>query len=291
VSYDAGEYRELCEDVEEAFRTTARREGRSYRVTCPRCVSSKTGRADYSMSLEPDGRFYCHRCASGGKLRNAPEPGASVPALQEAPRDVEPPEGYVPLGYEPGASAESLADARAYAARRGLPLDRCRILQVGACLSGYYAGRIVVPVLGDEGEWLGYVTRDWTGRAAKPYLYGRGLVRDRFWNHTAVADAEAEEPLLVVEGVLDATHYWPDAVAMLGKLTTGQLNALSATVRPVALVFDGDAWREARAYAMELRGLHGRRAGWVRLPPRTDPDEVDHGWLREQARACLEQPL
>jgi hypothetical protein len=285
----AEEYRALCEFVEESFRTTARREGAQYRIVC-RCDSSKTGRPDHSMAVRPDGRFFCHRCGEGGKLRDPPDPGAVSVEAAPPPTEIEPPEGFVPLGYAPGTDALTFEDARAYAAKRHLTPEVCRRFDVGAVASGYYAGRIVIPVLGPEREWTGFVARDWTGRAAKPYLYNKGFSRARFWNHAAVHD-ETDVPLLVVEGVLDAVPYWPDGIAMLGKLSGDQMDALRTTSRPVALVFDGDAWREARATAMELRELCGRRAGWVRLPPRVDPDEVDFDWMRQQALDCLEEPL
>ncbi len=282
------DWRERNDAVAESYRHTARREGHAYRALCPFCQSSKTGRSDYSLGVEANGLFFCHRCQQGGKLRGFDD--AAAPAEEHSVAAIDPPEGWVPLGYEPGLTAESLEEARAYALRRHLTPELWRTLEVGAVLDGYYAGRLVIPVLDDAREWLGFVSRDWTGRAAKPYLYSKGLSRARFFNHAAVLE-ETDDPLLVVEGVLDAVCYWPDAVAMLGKLTDAQKHALRTTSRPVALVYDGDAHREARSDAMELREFYGQRCGYVRLPPKVDPDEVDFAWLRDEARACLERSL
>lgn len=284
------EWRELCDEVEASFKESSRKDGRNYRILCPRCTSSKTGRSDYSMGVHVDGRFHCHRCGIGGKLRDAIDPDAVVTDDEPIATTIDIPEGFIPLGWEPGLSAESLIDARAYATKRHLTPDMCRLLGVGAVLEGYYAGRIVIPVRDDEGEWTGFVSRDWTGRAQKPYLYSKGFSRSRFWNHVALSE-ETDEPLIVVEGVLDAVPYWPDGIAMLGKLSEPQKIALCTTLRPIALVFDGDACIEARATAMELRVLQGKRCGWVELGPKIDPDQVDFTWLRQRARECLEEEL
>jgi DNA primase len=120
-------------------------------------------------------------------------------------------------------------------------------------------------------------------------LYSRGLDRSRLWNHAALEQDDGA-PVLVVEGVLDAVPYWPDAVATLGKLTHAQSASLRATSRSVVFVPDGDAWMDGRAAAMELR-LRGKTAGWVKLPPRIDPDQVDREWLRAAARESLEAAL
>ena len=96
------DWREKNEEVAASFRESARREGRGYRVVCPFCTSSKTGRADYSLSVTGSGLWHCHRCEEGGKLQDPPDGSeADVDEERETP-EIEPPEGYVPLGLEPG---------------------------------------------------------------------------------------------------------------------------------------------------------------------------------------------
>jgi hypothetical protein len=53
---------------------------------------------------------------------------------------------------------------------------------------------------------------------------------------------------------------------------------------------DGDAWEEALMLAAQYR-LLGHRAGYIRLPPKTDPDQVPHDWAMEEARRALERSL
>ena len=105
------------------------------------------------------------------------------------------------------------------------------------------------------------------------------------FNEAALAEV-TDEPALVVEGPFDALAYWPQAVAVLGKPTEPQMLTLLRAVRPVVVVLDGDAWQEAEMLAWRLR-FEGQRAGWVRLPPMVDPDEVDPAWLREEARRAI----
>jgi hypothetical protein len=273
-------YAEKCEEVAQSFRDSARREGpRHYRILCPFCTSSKTGRADYSMNVgAATGVFHCFRCDERGKLRAPPD--ADLAELEQAEREAEqpdevgPPEGFIPLGHEPGLSAESLAEARAYAAKRFITPELARTLRVGAVLDGYYAGRLILPVLDADGvTWRGWVGRDWTGLADKPYLYPRGMPRGKFmFNHGALWDA-TDDPLLIVEGVLDAIPFWPDAAAVLGKPSNDMVEDMERAERPLVICLDGDAWREGHALALRLQ-LAGRRAGALKLPPRKDPDEL-----------------
>ena len=69
-----------------------------------------------------------------------------------------------------------------------------------------------------------------------------------------------------------------------------QVEALKLAKRPVAIMLDGDAWEESWILAARLR-FEGCRAGFVKLPPRTDPDEVPLDWARNEARRCINAPL
>jgi DNA primase len=87
--------------------------------------------------------------------------------------------------------------------------------------------------------------------------------------------------------VFDAIALWPDGVAVLGKPSPMQREAMIQARRPVVVCLDGDAWREAYALATLLR-VEGQRAGFVRLGPGVDPDEVPRAELDARAAACLE---
>ena len=97
---------------------------------------------------------------------------------------------------------------------------------------------------------------------------------------------ETDEPVMVVEGCFDALPYWPDAAALLGKPGEAQVRSLLEAKRPVVVVLDGDSWEEGMMLSMDLE-LQGQRSGYVRLPPKQDPNSVDHNWLRTEVMKCL----
>lgn len=308
MSRSPGEWRERYERVERALEEALASgdvSGSDVRTFCPFCTSSKTGRADKSLSISTaSGKFWCFRCGDDtkGKLRGygpQDEDGytprciqVALPGSTPAPPPIRRPQGYTPLGYGDGLEAESLAPARAYAARRGLTPELCAELGVGATLDGFYSGRLIFPFMepADPDTWWGFVARDYTGLAEKPYLVPKGIQRGaRFWNERALY-VPTEVPILVVEGYLDAVAYYPDAIPTLGKPTEEHYQLLRGAHRPVVLVPDGDAWTEGWAWAMRLR-FDGVPAGYLRLPPKKDPDQLDRARLRADAVASLTAAL
>jgi hypothetical protein len=279
--------------VEAALEQAPAANGQGYaRANCPFC-DERVGKRDRTrcLSIHVQTGFYgCFRCGIKGKMRGPQYlevedlRDAETPAI--APHQaIAPPDSYAPLWREPYSIDRDYAPARRYLIDRGLTRATAAECQIGACLSGRYAGRVIVPVLDVEREtWLGFVARDYTGQAERKYLYPSGMVRN-LWNHRALLQ-KTTEPVYVVEGVFDAIAHYPHAVAVLGKPTNEQFSALAAACRPVVVVLDGDAWEEGWALAMRLR-VDGAEAGAVRLPPKIDPDEVDPYWLWEEARASL----
>jgi hypothetical protein len=265
-----------------------------FRMNCPFCPD-RAGKEDTKASLGiriDSGWFQCFRCAAHGRLNDselALLPDEDVAAAAPAER-LEPPDGYVPLAEEPWLSCPDFADARRYLATvRASPvsLELQRELGIGATLEGRYARRIVVPVRLPDGAWIGFVARDWTGRAVIPHLFPRGMAKGSvLFNHRALF-VETERPLFAIEGVFDAMHLWPDGSGFLGKPSADQMEALSVARRPVAVCLDGDAHREGWAIAMALR-LEGQRAGSIRLPPCVDPDQVPRPLLERAALAAID---
>ena len=266
------------------------------RVNCP-CCFERVGKDDRKQCLSVNlgtGHFKCFRCHVWGYLKDRQDAEWEPTPPQRAGdvNQVEPPDGFVPLWEGAGLTAESTAEARAYLVRRGIGPDVVVGAHIGCCLEGKYRGRVVVPVLGQADGWLGWVARDWTGRAERKYLNASGMQlgsSGQLFNGRALVTV-SPDPALLVEGPFDALAYWPDCMAVLGKPTEAQVTTLARSFRPVVVVLDGDAWEEGLMLAMRLR-FDGAAAGCVRLPPCIDPDEVDRAWLREEARLSLTRDL
>lgn len=272
------------------------------RTNCPLCVYYGEPSEDrrQSFGVHDSGKWHCFRCGAFGFLG---EGAGEAPQGDSTPDFMEPPEGFVPLSSSDGQRSIALAPARAYLASRGVTPDLIERTGLGACATGKYAGRVVMPVLDTSGKhWLGYVTRVWlSGKALKraqqlteaeggefrKYLYPPWPNRGRcLYNEVALREPN-DRPVLAEEGVFDTFPYLPHAVAFLGKASHDQLTMLLRAPRPVCFVLDGDAWREARALTLWMR-LHGHPAGFVRLPPKKDPDEMNPTELTEAAARSID---
>ncbi len=263
--------------VAEAAKSARRSLTGWWRTNCPLCVA-RTGKSDRKQALAINmrsGAYYCWKCHASGHIKERPEAEEL-----EAPREVvvmTPPESFMPLARD---RSMILAPARKYARKR-CPERLWETVNLGACISGKHAGRVIVPIMADDGTWLGWVGRTWSP-SDRAYSYPMGMNRGELLYRGGQLWSQAEEPVVVVEGVFDAIHMWPHGIALLGKASEYQMESLSESTRPVVIVLDGDAWQESYAMVLRLK-LHGKKnVGYVRLPPKLDPDEVDRAWLADE---------
>jgi hypothetical protein len=274
------------------------------RVNCPFCPT-RIGKVDrkqcFSVSTT-SGWWRCWRCGVSGRLDGDWEDVQERPEEQQV-RPMTLPEGFYELGVEPAVSAMCFEEAREYLTTpigqrtstgekgRGLAaVSTWREAHIGAVLRGKMADRVVVPILSPEGICWGWVGRTWHPGAERPYHNASGMTvgsDGNLFNHAALL-RKTEKPVLVMEGVFDSLHVWPDSVALLGKATEAQFEALAASPRPVVVALDGDAWREGWALAAKLR-VRGQHAGSIRLPPGKDPDEMYAAELWQAASRALDQ--
>lgn len=284
--------------AEASARDATQGSGTYRRGLCKACIV-RTGKPDRRGSFSFNTRtgwYNCFKCALVGRLPGFEDVVAELDDNREEKPVMEPPEGFYELCGRGSRGARALEPARTYLRSRGLSDERLwEEAHLGACLEGFFGGRVVVPVLNPDNVWLGFVARTWTKKAPVPYLYPRGMERATvLYNSSALYIGDAMErlgaedlpPVYVVEGVMDALALWPHAVALLGKPSDAQVYALADSPRPIVIALDGDAWREGEQLAMRL-ALEGQRAGSIRLPPGKDPDEVDRGWLDAEAQKCL----
>ncbi len=265
------------------------------RVDCPSCIDAGGGKGDrkQAMGINRHGFFHCFKCGVRGQLSNLADwmdrqdfDPYAVKEPEEPISAVPPPPDFVRLWEEPYLSAKSYADARKYLLGRKISPTIWREADIGACLRGKECGRIILPIKDAAGRWIGYVGRDWTGRAERKYLYPIGMERGRILYGESALDRETRLPCLVVEGIFDTFPFIGNAVAVLGKPSAWQKQRFRSAKRPICVVLDGDAHEEGEALAMQLR-LDGVEAGSVTLGAGVDPDEVDPGWLMHEARQSL----
>jgi hypothetical protein len=275
--------------IKEAIRGKRFNSGGYIRTGCPAC-EERTGLTDSknAFSYSRTGMYVCWRCHICGWL---PESDRDSELLtfqgeDEKPTDIiKQPEGFWLLGEGPGETALATQEARVYLHQRGVTTEQIRKHEIGACLSGYFQGRVIVPLKDDKGTWLWFVARTWAKKADRPYMYPKGAKGGMFFNPKALLE-ETEEPLIVVESVFDSIHVGDSAVAVMGKPNAKHVDALVEVKRPVVFILDGDAWEEAMCLSLQLR-LRGCISGFVKLEPCQDPDEVDRNWLLEEARKSL----
>lgn len=291
------------------------------RQNCFACTTA-LGVQDKKASLglnTRNGVYSCFRCGLRGHLprrwqervgldvdESQPDPDLPEPVEERLPP--EPVGSFVPLF----GRAMSLGDPHLDAIREYLTGPRtqdfrgihCRGLResalaeamVGTCRSGKNKHRVVVPIPDLDGmldrPWRGWVSRRVPdmGYLDVPYLYAKDMNREALLYNAYAMLVPTDDPVYIVEGTLDAIALWPDGVAVLGKPLESQLELMLAAERPVAVCLDGDAWEEGWALAMTL-AHRGLRAVNVRLPPKTDPDEVDRALLDFVVATALERGM
>lgn len=242
------------------------------RANCPFCILTD-GKQDRRQSLSLDtesGWWRCFRCATKGCLPRSEEAASRAPKVKPDKPAVELPREYYPLWKAPGLTAATFSPARDYLASRDVREGVIQSARIGACGAGKFAGRIIVPIYRKDGSLGGFAGRAWSKHNRMRYLYGEGTDRSTLLYNEAALDIETDIPVLAVEGTFDSFPYWPNVVAFLGKPAGTQVDMLARAKRPVVVVLDGDAWLQGWSVAAALT-LRGQRAGFIRLPPKSDP--------------------
>lgn len=256
------------------------------KMNCPFCLD-RVNKADTKLKLGLNiytGRFKCFRCEAWGYLNDL-DTRVVVPKKVETPPEFDMPSSF----EEPDLSNRAHLAGFMYLQRRGIAEELWRAANVGFCFEGKDRNRVIVPLQDERGTWWGWFGRALFARQKYQHFYPKGMDRTRLFNDQVIQD-RSSTPLLVVEGCLDALPYFPHAVACLGKPGPEQLDALMQAQRPVVFALDGDAWSLARTCAARFR-LDGRNAGFVRLPPKQDPNSVPHDWLIQRAHASLNEAV
>jgi DNA primase len=173
---------------------------------------------------------------------------------------------------------------------RGLTKEASAEFGIGYTPSGFFAGRITVPIHNHKGDLVG-----WTGRATKPEQnakYKNSADSELFQKKTLVFNepraleaAREAGTLIFVEGHLDVVSMWQagirNVVAMQGTGAPEKfvLERLARVVKNMVLCFDGDAGgKKAAEQFISVGGPMAMKGelniNVVTLPEGKDPDEV-----------------
>jgi len=277
--------------------------GRWQRCSCPFCPLRGLGpdhRGNWCLDTTR-GYYHCFRCNVKGFLPGCgPDEEQEEQPLRCLPVRMLPGELDDSLGAPEGFRRlierdEDLRGAVRYVRRRGITREIAEAAHLGACLDGPLRGRIVVPIFAADGRtWAGWSARLYVpakSHHTPKYRTPEGMVKRKAVYNQAALYRETDEPLLVVEGAFDALPYYPNALALLGKPTSDQVDLLFDTKRPLVICLDGDAWLEGQMLALRLAFMGLSRVGSVRLPPNTDPNSVNPDWLRKKASTAWQKDL
>ena len=175
----------------------------------------------------------------------SPSPSTTV-AADESSDDDEAGENP-PLSFE----LKSLKLDHPYPAERGLTEATVKSYGIGYCPKGCLRGYLAIPIRNREGKLVAYMGR-WPGEptADQPkYKLPKGFRKNlELFNLDRALQADASQPLLVVEGVFDCLRLvqlgYPRTVALLGStLSTRQEVLLRDTGSGggICLLLDADA--------------------------------------------------
>lgn len=262
------------------------------------------------------GFCFCHVCREGGdaidyiqkkrgvEWRDAVEMAAGILNIQVQTTDENPEEiarkkearrkELERLKQENDGYTKNLHDKRAGRIRdilkqRGFNKEAAVEFQLGFAPTGFFAGRITVPIFNHRNELVG-----WTGRATgdQPGKYKNTADNELFhkkqlvFNEYRAIDAAKEAgSLIFVEGHLDVVSMWQhgirNVVAMQGTAApdASVLERLGRTVKNFVLCYDGDAGgRKAAEQFISVAGqlaMEGKiNINVASLPDGKDPDEI-----------------
>lgn len=283
-------YRALKEAVAAAVESAdARRSGTRARVLCPKCVSSKTNRADYSMSVSlEEGWFFCQRCGAKGKLWESVTGivNSMVPPVREfrVARGIPVSQAVVHGSVFAKRLWEFITSRRCQYIVHA-PNVTCHTGNSGAdirfVVEMFRVDDLEVPACAQYIDCYEYRS-SWA--TSKRTALG-GDRASSFYNAVELT-RPTRRPVLVVEGFFDAVAHLPDAVAVMGVPSNTHIEMLAFAPRPVVLALDGDAWERGWVNAQHLRHM-GQMAASIHLPPKCDPDDFTRGELMRKAIDAL----
>lgn len=179
----------------------------------------------------------------------------------------------LPKEFQPLSSASTTSvianKIRNYLSKRGMTENDYIKYNIGYCLTGDYAGRIIIPSYDENNRLNFFVGRTFENAFMKyknPSASKDVIVFENMINW--------DQPIVLVEGVFDAMAVKRNAVPILGKTLSKSLmqKLVSNKVEDIYVALDRDALKSALSYCEQFLSL-GKRVFLVDMLDK-DPSEM-----------------
>ncbi len=149
-------------------------------------------------------------------------------------------------------------EALNYLKKRGITQEIIDKYQIGICMEGDYAGRIIVPSFNKKGELNFFVSRSWNPKSKLKYKNPEASKDFLIFNESLI---DWKKDIYLVEGVFDS-FFLDNSIALLGKYVNDNLWEIlyNKAKKNIIVCLDGDAFDDAKNIYDKLNGgvLYGR---------------------------------
>lgn len=191
-----------------------------------------------------------------------------VPTKQEN-KEVKLPDEYKPMWTK--SNSPTYKHALKYLKSRGVSQDDMIKYSIGYCEDGLYSNRIIIPSYDDEGKLNFFIGRD---------IFDSKL---KYRNSPTPKDiigfelfVNWEEPILLVEGALDAITSKVNSIPLFGKTIMNNLKRkiLEKKVKTLYVALDNDAVKDSMKIVEELMN-EGIKVHMIKLTEK-DPNDIGY---------------
>ena len=191
-----------------------------------------------------------------------------VPTKQEN-KEVKLPDEYKPMWTK--SNSPTYKHALKYLQSRGVSQDDMIKYSIGYCEDGLYSNRIIIPSYDDEGKLNFFIGRD---------IFDSKL---KYRNSPTPKDiigfelfVNWEEPILLVEGALDAITSKVNSIPLFGKTIMNNLKRkiLEKKVKTLYVALDNDAVKDSMRIVEELMN-EGIKVHMIKLTEK-DPNDIGY---------------
>ena len=191
-----------------------------------------------------------------------------VPIKQEN-KEVKLPDEYKPMWVK--SNSPIYKHALKYLKSRGVSQDDMIKYSIGYCEDGLYSNRIIIPSYDDEGQLNFFIGRD---------IFDSKL---KYRNSPTPKDiigfelfVNWEEPILLVEGALDAITSKVNSIPLFGKTIMNNLKRkiLEKKVKTLYVALDNDAVKDSMKIVEELMN-EGIKVHMIKLTEK-DPNDIGY---------------